>query len=431
MRSVMDQTLQDIEILVIDGGSTDGTLEIIDGFSKIDTRIHKIDSASGVGHQFNTGLRAARGEYIGICESDDYLLPTMYERQYAMAQKYHLDMLRSDAIHFFEDNHGKEYRFPVKLSKEDALYGKVLDVTKDYRVLQLGINSFWSGLYRREFLLKEKIFMNETKGAAYQDTSFSFLTSVKARKTMLSREAFYCYRLDNPDSSVNNPKRITMLNDEYALLKKRLTEEKLFERYKAIYLSWKIKGYLGFYDSLSAKLRDEYENLMYLDLQKEFESIEFIGDEFSQREKEVISVTRQSVIALHQYLYQIYKGLRDTRQELEEISDEEDIIIFGNGDMGRLIYLYLQSKKKNIVAFIDNNQKLWGSKVENISTMEPERAIRQFPEGIYIIANVNYFQEMKSQLISYSVREKNIIVCSDYGYFFKHILLNSLKDINE
>ena len=109
VRSVMSQTLQEIEILIIDGGSTDGTLEIIEKLSKEDIRIRIIHSASGVGRQFNKGLCEARGEYISICESDDYILPDMYKYQYEIAKKYELDVLRADANHFFEIRDGKEF----------------------------------------------------------------------------------------------------------------------------------------------------------------------------------------------------------------------------------------------------------------------------------------------------------------------------------
>ena len=92
VRSIMSQTLRDIEILLIDGGSTDGTLQKLIQFDKEDSRIKLIRSDAGVGKQFNTGLRLASGKYIGICESDDYILPDMYERQYEVAEQYQLDV---------------------------------------------------------------------------------------------------------------------------------------------------------------------------------------------------------------------------------------------------------------------------------------------------------------------------------------------------
>ena len=81
MRSVMAQDMQDMEYLVIDGGSTDGTRQIIEKLASEDERIRVINSEPGLGHQFNIGVREATGEYIGVCESDDYILPGMYAYQ--------------------------------------------------------------------------------------------------------------------------------------------------------------------------------------------------------------------------------------------------------------------------------------------------------------------------------------------------------------
>lgn len=427
--SVMNQTLQEIEILVIDGGSTDGTLEVIEKLSHEDTRIRLIHSVPGVGRQFNTGLKEARGEYIGICESDDYLLPDMYEEQYELAKQYELDILRADANHFVENSKGEERIFSVKLSREDALYNCVLDLTKDKHVLELGVNSFWSGLYRREFLLKEKLFMNETKGAAYQDTTFSFLTVIKAKRAMLSHKAFYCYRLDNPNSSVNNPQRLTMLIEEYRLLKKRLEEEGIFEKYKQMYFAWKIRGHIGFYDSLSKELRKYYVPLMYQDMGKDMPSDHNWEIRLSEKERGTVKRIWQSEEALEEYLKQIYTEFEDMRCKLEQIRNKEQVVVFGCGDLGELVHHYMTFTGRQIVAYADNNNTLWETRIRQIPVLEPEKAARLFPDAVYIIANVEHFREIKEQLEQYQICNERMILCNDYGFFFKHVLLKSIKDI--
>ena len=80
MESVVRQTLSDIEIICVDAGSTDGTLEILQEFAKKDQRISIIVSdKKSYGYQMNLGLKAAKGEYIGIVETDDFIEPNMYE----------------------------------------------------------------------------------------------------------------------------------------------------------------------------------------------------------------------------------------------------------------------------------------------------------------------------------------------------------------
>ena len=427
MKSVMNQTLKEIEILVIDGGSKDGTKELINEMAQSDSRIRIISCNPGVGLQFNRGLLEAKGEYIGICESDDYLLPDMYEHQYNLAHQYQLDMLRADARHFCEVEGFGEVVFPVKLSNSEELYNCILDSKNDFRVLRLGINGFWSGLYRRNFLLEQKIFMNETKGATYQDVSFYFFALIKAKRVMFSKDAFYSYRLDNPNSSVNNPQKITVLIEEYQLLKERLLEQGLYEGCKEIYLSWKINGYLGFYDSLSYELRKEFIVLMYKNLYEELTTERFSCKELSIKCEKIVNLIMDSFVVLREYMFRYYKILDDTKQNLKRIELDKKIVIFGNGELGYLVYLYLLYTDRHIAAFADNNEKLWGVKKGDIPVLKPEEAVKSYPEAVYIIANEKYSEMMKIQLQNLKIKDGNMIECNDYGYFRKHILQSELR----
>lgn len=429
VRSVMCQTLREIEILVVDGGSTDGTLERIERLSREDLRIRIIHSASGVGLQFNRGLCEARGEYISICESDDYILPDMYMYQYKIAEEYKLDILRADANHFFEIEDEEEFSIPTSLSKREELYDTVLDTTEDMRVLKLGISSFWSGLYRRKFLVEQKIFMNETEGAAYQDTAFYFLSIMQAKRVMLLKKAFYCYRLDNPSSSVNNPRKISMLIEEYRLLKKRLKNLNLFEKCKEVYMSWKVNGHLGFCSSLSEELRDKYIPLMYKDLYHDLiiENIE--GNESDILDNTILNRVKKSEGALREYINKSYQVLNDTKERLENLERNREIVIFGCGDIGKLVYSYLIHTNREVAAYTDNNEKLWGKYVETAVVLEPQRAVQTYPEAFYIIANERYSDIMKKQLRKLYIKEEYIIICDNYCFFLKHILQKSLKEM--
>ena len=77
--SILNQTLQDIEIILINDGSTDNSPAICEEYAKKDKRVKVINTAnSGYGHSMNMGLDTASGEYIGNVESDDYIRPDMY-----------------------------------------------------------------------------------------------------------------------------------------------------------------------------------------------------------------------------------------------------------------------------------------------------------------------------------------------------------------
>ena len=81
--SIVSQTLRDIEIICVNDGSTDASLSILEEYAAKDSRIVVISKPNaGYGHSMNMGLDKATGEYMGIVDADDYILPTMYETLY-------------------------------------------------------------------------------------------------------------------------------------------------------------------------------------------------------------------------------------------------------------------------------------------------------------------------------------------------------------
>ena len=95
--SVINQTLQDIEIILIDDGGKDNCPRIIDEYAKKDSRIVAIHKENGgYGQTCNVGLERAHGEYISIVEPDDYIDKNMYEDLYKLAKKNDTDIVKSD-----------------------------------------------------------------------------------------------------------------------------------------------------------------------------------------------------------------------------------------------------------------------------------------------------------------------------------------------
>lgn len=427
VRSVMDQSLQDIEILIIDGGSTDRTPEIIEQLRQEDGRIRIIQSDSGVGHQFNTGLRDAKGKYIGICESDDYLLPDMYTRQYEIAVKYDLDVLKANVLRFCEDEKGEEYSFPFTLSADHTIYNRLLYPQEDSRFLKLGVNGFWSGLYKREFLEENALQMNETKGASYQDITFSFLTELYAVRAYVMSEAFYCYRMDNPNSSVNNPRKSSLLNTEYDLLKEQLQERGVWEQNKEIYWSWRTSGYLWFYDNMSDTMREEFLPVLYQNMIDQAGVEAYAGTELDLKERELCHAAKGSFDDFKCFMSQKEQAWSQTQARLEALGGAVDTIIFGTGNLGLLVKCYLERIGSPAAAGIDNAAWKWNTVLSGLKILPPEEAVETYPDAVYIIANVNHGQEMSKQLRQLGVKGDNVIICSHYDLFLKKMLISRIK----
>lgn len=213
LNSLTDQTLQDIQIICIDDGSTDASLAILQEYAARDPRIEIISKPNaGYGHTMNCGLAAAKGEYIGIVESDDFAEVDMFEKLYSLAKKHDVDIVKSNYYQYLTDTD------PAKGFIVENLAGCIYDEVfcpLDSQSIFLTQPAIWSALYKRDFLLKEDIVFLETPGASFQDTSFNFKVFAAAKKVILTKDAFLHYRIDNANSSVKSLKKVFCICDEY------------------------------------------------------------------------------------------------------------------------------------------------------------------------------------------------------------------------
>ena len=221
--SILNQTLTDIEIICGDGGSTDGSLEILNDYSKKDSRIKVISkSGSGYGQSVNDCMDIATGEYIGIVESDDCVRPEMYEKLYDRAKNLNLDWVRGDIYLYYSERPVGSQLVKESIVKDNRLYDFVLNPQNDYRPYRSGLRT-WSGIYSTKFLNDHSIRHNETPGGSYQDVGFFLKTFYYAKRVSFIKEAFYMWRQDNPNSSINY--------DSWKIVNKSLNEWKKDREY--------------------------------------------------------------------------------------------------------------------------------------------------------------------------------------------------------
>ena len=94
VRSLLAQTLTDIEIILVDDGSPDRCPEMCDAYAELDSRIRVIHKKNGgLGYARNSGLEIAEGEYIAFLDSDDYIAGDMCEKMYAAAKEHDADVV--------------------------------------------------------------------------------------------------------------------------------------------------------------------------------------------------------------------------------------------------------------------------------------------------------------------------------------------------
>lgn len=220
LASLVKQTLKDIEIICINDGSTDNSLNIIKEFAHKDVRVKIINKAnSGYGSSMNIGLANAIGEYIGIVESDDFVSRNMFEELYDLAKKSDCDMVKSDYYDYCSN--------PKQVVKhtEIAKYklNKVISAKEDFRILKM-TPSIWSGLYKKEFLTKNNIRFFEHKGTAWVDNPFQLKTFYLAQKIVYDPTPYYHYRNIREDNASSLSEGISIpyigINDINKIIKK-------------------------------------------------------------------------------------------------------------------------------------------------------------------------------------------------------------------
>jgi glycosyltransferase involved in cell wall biosynthesis len=194
--SATRQTLEDIEIIIVDDGSTDSCPAIIDKYAAKDSRIKAIHQENaGYGASCNTGIVHANGEYIAILEPDDFIAPDMYKKLHLRAQKTAADIVRCEFVRIGESGRNpEEHHYCGIPDKPDF-------TLEEAPSLLTCPPSVWAAIYRREFLKRSGIRMREAKGAGQVDINFTMETYFASRTISLVHEPLYYYRI-NEGSSV-------------------------------------------------------------------------------------------------------------------------------------------------------------------------------------------------------------------------------------
>ena len=189
--SVINQTLKDIEIILIDDGSPDNCGRICDQYSEKDSRIKVIHKKNeGVSAARNDGIKAATGEYIGFVDSDDYIAENMFEVMYQQAYNYNADISMCEFVFtaegtepIFSSLSSDDYKGIQLLSKED-IFSLVVDFSK---MVQTNI---WNKLFRTDIVKKIKFDVNKKMS---EDLEFLMETICECHSAVYVPYVFYAY----------------------------------------------------------------------------------------------------------------------------------------------------------------------------------------------------------------------------------------------
>ena len=196
IKSAVNQTLKEIEVICINNGSSDIEQNILKEYSRKSPKIKIINFEinQGYGKAVNEGIKFAQGEYISILESDDFIDSNMMEILYNKAKENDVDIIKSAYIAF------NEYSEKLYLNDLNIDENKVFKIN-EFPEFFSKHPSIWTCLYKRSFLIENDIFFIEAKDTGWVDNHFSVKSLVLANKIQYVKDAFYHYRVNQPNSS--------------------------------------------------------------------------------------------------------------------------------------------------------------------------------------------------------------------------------------
>ena len=237
IKSLLSQTYQNIEILLVDDCSPDNTLEITKKYAETDSRINILQYAKniGLGGARNYGIQNANGEYVLFVDSDDYIEANTIEQLYEKAKDNNLCVL--------EANYLKESDSSTEVLPRRSNYTDIVSSGKKYwDSIPIAPVVAWNKFYKLSFLRANNI---QFKLRKFEDVAFTAEVFMKAKRVMNIDFPFYHY-IVRENSIMTETTSVSHLEDAYALIKnmKVLFEgNKKNEQMKKSYLYC----YIGFF----------------------------------------------------------------------------------------------------------------------------------------------------------------------------------------
>lgn len=272
--SILNQTFKDFELILVNDGSTDKSLDICKYYESIDSRIRIINKQNGgLSSARNAGLDVFIGKYVGFIDSDDYIHPQMYEILYNQMTKNNADIGICDFEKVYDFN--KEF-----LDNKFILNNEIESMNNEDALLKLLGEKAVKYIIMCNKLYKKEIFQNERfkEGIIHEDEHIIHRLLYKAKNIIYIEKKLYFY-LQREGSIMN--KKLSIDTVDYLLAcsdrirffsEKNLKDLKL--KWEAFYL-WKffkeyIELYKNFhYDKKMRLLRNDFRKLLKLLLKSE------------------------------------------------------------------------------------------------------------------------------------------------------------------
>lgn len=273
--SLLRQTMPHVEIICVDDGSTDRSLEILRSYAEKDSRIHVLTQKNQyAGTARNLGMAKATGEYLVFLDSDDFFADTLAEDAYFTAKLNKADVVIFGAKHF--DHSAKQFKDAPWLFQE-----KNVPLLEPFnyrncpnRLYQITTPSPWTKMFRRKFVLKSGLTFQNVRNS--NDLFFVYSALAMAKRIATVNKTLVYYRVGMSTNLQATKKKAPLcFYEAYTALHDKLAEVGLLDKVRQSYVNVVLSGCIH---NLRTQKDPEARQLVYDALKNEaFDALELVG----------------------------------------------------------------------------------------------------------------------------------------------------------
>lgn len=364
--SVLKQTLQDIEIICVDDGSTDTTGEIIKEYCKTNSKISLIKQKNlGAGVARNEGILKAKGKYVIFMDADDFypeadILKSLYERAEAVGASIcggSMSLFSEGVIRYAGLRKGY-------IISEDTVIDSV-----DYE----SFSGYQRFLYKRSFLIENNVFFPAYRRC--QDAPFFVLAIAKAGKIYCVKKVTYCYRKNH---------KIVVFD-----VKKAVDYAKGMRDSLRIAIE---NNLVCICKNLIKELQGEPAAMIYKYVAEEVDEMQDILRDINTLAipyKDELGIAMLSVEQAKDFVSKIPQK---KKQFLDELSKREKVYLYGAGTIGRKVLNFLRQEKMHADCFLVSNKADNPDRVLGVDVLTPLDVQQYKDEATVVISTFEYLQ---------------------------------------
>lgn len=228
--SVLDQTFKDYEVIMVNDGSTDNSLNILKDYANKYENFHLVDQNNcGQGKARNNAIKVAKGEYIAFLDSDDFLAPDFFEVLYKNATKNDADISCCNYYLYYDKSCKKVYMpFTAKTgiySNQVALKKLILDTTFHFFL--------WNKLFKRSLFTENNVTFYDMY---FEDVATCPKLFYYANKVAFENKPLYYYRRHSGStlSLIDAPKTNDFIKS-LGIIRNFLEEKNIYNKYKVVF----------------------------------------------------------------------------------------------------------------------------------------------------------------------------------------------------